>query len=224
MVRREGGIRHAPSNGGLARLREEGDGENSLLRARIMEATLVASGEKGYRYVTVQDVIDRYGGHRSQFYSHFPSKASCYAAAYEHEIVRRYAELHAEVRGSASLPEALAAILDGIGRFVVRQPMLARGLLLEVHVAGGPALLKRGEILGRLAEAMDAGRLEQRPSLPPLTATFLVSVIEAALLRALTRREPQEFAATAPELVRLVSDAYLGDANAARAPFELRTA
>jgi len=197
----------------LARLREAREGEITQLRERIMEAMLEACGERGYRSASVQDVIDRYGGHRQQFYAHFASKAECYAAAYELEIDRRYATL-AEVAGSAaSWRVGLRATLRELARFVCERPLLASGLLVEVHVAGGPALLKRMEVFERLTRAIDGARREtgSRHSPPPVTATFMVGTIEAAVVSSLTKGVPESFAAAVPELGRIVVAAYFGD-------------
>jgi AcrR family transcriptional regulator len=176
----------------------------------MMEAVLVVCGEKGYRNVTVQDVIDRYGGHRSQFYAHFASKARCYAAAYEFEAERRYAEIQDAARAAESWKERLTVVLEGVGRWASRQPMLARGLVVEVHVAGGSALAKRSELMDRLSRVIDGVRraTDTPHSPPPVTAAFMIGVIESSLTRALMRERPREFTAAAPELVGMVAGAF----------------
>ncbi len=188
-------------------------GEITRLRERIMEAALEACGERGYRDATVQDAIDRYGGYRYQFYKHFAGKAECYIAAYEFEVERRYAELQALAAAQPSWRRGLVAMLYGLADFLCEQPSLARGLLVEVHVAGGPALLKRLEVFERLTRAVDSARheTESRHSPPPVTATFMVGAIEAAVTSALTRAEPRDFADAVPELAHMVLAAYFGD-------------
>jgi AcrR family transcriptional regulator len=187
--------------------------ETTLLRERIMEAALETCGERGYRDATVQDVIDRYGGHRQQFYAHFASKKECYAAAYEFEVERLYATLRDLAQAEPSWHRGLAAILTGLAGFLCERPAFARGLLVEVHVAGGSALLKRLEVFERLTRAVDSARheTESRHSPPPVTATFMVGAIEAAVTSALTRAEPEDFSAAVPELAQMVLAAYFGD-------------
>jgi AcrR family transcriptional regulator len=188
-------------------------GEITRLRERIMEAALETCGERGYRDSTVQDAIDRYGGYRYQFYKHFAGKAECYVAAYEFEVERRYAELRAIAAAQPSWRRGLVAMLYGLADFLCERPSLARGLLVEVHVAGGPALLKRLEVFERLTRAVDGARheTESRHSPPPVTATFMVGAIEAAVTSALTRAEPRDFADAVPELAHMVLAAYFGD-------------
>jgi AcrR family transcriptional regulator len=207
----EGGAK--TPRGQLARMRAVRAGETTRLRERIMEAALEACGERGYRDATVQDTIDRYGGHRQQFYAHFANKAECYAAAYEFEVERLYAALQARAAAEPSWQQGLVAVLRGLAAFLRERPTFARGLLVEVHVAGGSALLKRLEVFERLTRAVDSARheTESRHSPPPVTATFMVGAIEAAVTSALTRAEPEDFSAAVPELAHMVLAAYFGD-------------
>jgi AcrR family transcriptional regulator len=197
----------------LARIRDAQTGEVTRLRERIMEAALEACGRHGYRDATVQNVIDLYGGHRQQFYKQFAGKAECYAAAYEFEVDRLHSALAARAAAEPSWHRGLVAILTGLAEFLCERPTFARGLLVEVHVASGPALLKRLEVFERLTRAVDSARheTESRHSPPPVTATFMVGAIEAAVTRALTRAEPEDFAAAVPELAHMILAAYFGD-------------
>lgn len=224
--KQSGGKSAAGPRGELARLRSLQVGQTSRLRERIMEAALEVCGERGYRDATVQDVIDRYGGYRHQFYRHFGSKAECYAAAYEVEVERRYAALAKLATRESSWGSGLVAVLRGLARFLGERPALARGLLVEVHIAGGPALLKRMEVFERLTHAIDSARREtgSRHSPPPVTATFMVGAVEAAVTSALVRFSPQEFTAAVPELAHMVLAAYFGDDAAGEELAALRAA
>jgi AcrR family transcriptional regulator len=199
--------------GELKRLRDGQVGQELEVRERIMEAILRACGERGYREVSVQDVIDRYGGYRVQFYKHFANKAECYAAAYETGTERLCAAVLGASRAERDWRRRLRAALDELARFVVAEPDLARGLIVDVHVAGGVALVKRQEVFDRLCCAVDTARREtdSRPSPPTITAAFMVGAIEAAVSSALVAREPQQFSQAVPELAQIVDAAYFGD-------------
>jgi AcrR family transcriptional regulator len=199
----------------LARLRGIQTAREAEAGRKIEEAMLIACGRGGYRNVTVAEVLELYGGYRSQFYRHFASKADCYAAAYESAIKQLCAALLDAAAAEPSWRAGLRAALRELSRFASGQPDLARGLLVEVHVAGGPALGKRGEALERLTRAVDSARRESHHSPPPITAAFMVSAIEAAVCQALVRGEPRRFRAAVPELVHLVVAAYF-DEEAAR--------
>jgi AcrR family transcriptional regulator len=183
------------------------------LRETIMAAMLRACGQWGYRGVTVQRLLDGYGGNRAQFYRQFASLDVCYLAAYEAETERLGAEILAAGAAGADWRSGLRAALDQLARFAAARPLVARALLIEVHLAGPAAADKRREMLERLSRAVDSARRENqsRHSPPPLTALFMVSAIEAAAVAALAAEEPHRFEEIVPELVEVVCAAYFGD-------------
>lgn len=204
--------------GELARIRDAEVEQKLEVRGRIMEAMLAACGDKGFREVSIQDVIDRYGGYRLQFYRHFANKADCYAAAYDAEIERLCGHI-LEAAPGRDWGERLRAGLDVVARFARERPDVARGLLVEVHVAGSPALAKRQEALKRLSRAVDSARRENeagRHSPPPITADFMIGAVESAVTSALMRGEPWAFSEAVPELAEMVIAAYFGEEGSTR--------
>ena len=197
----------------LARIREAAKGRHSEVRGQIMEAMLAACGELGYRKVSVRSVLARYDGYRVQFYREFGSKAECYATAYEAEAERLCGTLLGAAAAEPSWREGLRAALRELARFACERPTVARGILVEIHVAGEPALTKREELFERLTRAIDSARREtgSRHSPPPMTAPFMVSAIEASVCAALERGDPGSFAAAVPELAGMVVGAYFGE-------------
>ena len=105
------------------------------------------------------------------------------------------------------------AAIGVVTTLVSERPLIARALLIDVHLAGEPAGELRKEMFERLSRAIDSARreTESRHSPPPLTALFMVSAIEAAVVAALVRGDPDSFAESAPELEQLVLAAYFGD-------------
>jgi AcrR family transcriptional regulator len=196
----------------LARLSDLRERHEAQVALGIMEAMLEACGERGYREVSVQDVLDRSGASRRQFYNHFRSKAECYADAFEFEIERRCAALVDAASRERTWASAVVTSLRRMANLLETRPSLARGLLIEVHVAGGRALRKRAEVLARLAEALDRAREDPgvRHSPPPLTSAFMVGTIDAFVTRTLLRAAPQEFGAGMRELAEMVLSAYFG--------------
>jgi AcrR family transcriptional regulator len=197
----------------LERIRRQQIERDFDVREQIMDAALTACGEKGYRNASVQDLVDRYGGYRTQFYRHFASKADCYVAAYETAVERLCARVLGATKSAENWAERLRGALDELASFAIERPLLARGLLVEVHVAGGAALAKRNEVSDRLASALDLARREAGVSIapPPITAPFVVGTIEAAAISALAARDPKRFADSVPELAAIATRAYFGD-------------
>jgi AcrR family transcriptional regulator len=205
--------RSGTPQGELARIRESRDRRSEEVRASILEAMLEACGEKGYRRVAVQDVIDRYDGNRVQFYRHFANKADCYEAAYDSAVERLSSRIFDAAQAEGEWRLGLRAGLDALARFAEQEPLLARGLLVEVHVAGGGALRRRTAVSERFERAIDAGRREARRNHAPpsITARFMVGAIESAVSDALVAGQPGDFAAEVPELAHMVVSTYLGE-------------
>ena len=108
----------------------------------------------------------------------------------------------------------LRAALEELAEFVGERSDLAAGLLVESHVAGGPAGAKRAEVVERLTRAVDGARREtsaSRHSPPPITAGFIVSAIEESVVSALARGAPEDFAAAVPSLTWLAVYFYFGE-------------
>jgi AcrR family transcriptional regulator len=183
-------------------------------REEILAAMLEACGELGYRVVAVKDVYERYGGYRAEFYRHFANKAECYAAAYEAEIERLWRRLERACGAAGEWREGLGAALGELADFVGEHPRRAAGLLVESHVAEGPAGPKRAEVFERLTRAVDGARREtskSRHSPPPITASFIVSAIEESVVNALASGAPENFAAAVPSLIWLAVYFYFGE-------------
>lgn len=178
-----------------------------------METMLLACGEVGFRGITVETMVERYGGYRAQFYRHFANLSECYAAAYSWRAGGICDEILAAGAAATDWGAGLEQALSRLARFVGEQPLIARALLIDVHIAGEPALAKRKELFERLSSAIDTARreTESRHSPPPLTALFMLSAIEAAATAALMAGDPAAFVEAVPDLGQMILAAYFGD-------------
>jgi AcrR family transcriptional regulator len=196
----------------LEQLRDSQSQQTEALRAQVQEATLVVCGELGYREVAVQDVLERSGCSRVRFYRLFGGKADCYARAYATEAERVCEALLDAARAAESWRAGLRVALSELSRFVCEQPLLAKGLFVEVHSAGGPALAKHTEMIERLSRAFDGARRENesRHSPPPIAAEFMVCAIEESVVTALAKGTPDSFADAVPELAFFAVAPFFG--------------
>ncbi len=212
------GVRSGTPWGELERIEDERERRAEERTRTILEAMLEASGSRGYRRVSVQDVIDSYGGNRVHFYRHFRSKADCFACAYEAGIGQLSDRILRAAAAAGGWRPGVRAALDELAAFAAESPQLARGLVIEVQLAGGESAERRADALARLARALDRGREEPnaRRSPPAITAPFLVGAVEAALRGALERGGPRAFADAVPELSHLTVSTYLGAEEASR--------
>jgi AcrR family transcriptional regulator len=113
-------------------------------RARIVAALAAETVDKGYRAVTVADIVRRAGIARNTFYENFSSKEACFLAASEYaveEVRRRVVEASAAVDSwPARVNRGLAAFLG----YVAEEPELAHTCIVEA-LAAGPAAVERYE-------------------------------------------------------------------------------
>ena len=113
-------------------------------RARIIAALAEETVEKGYRAVTVADIVRRAGIARNTFYENFSSKEDCFLAASEFavkEALRRVVDAASRVDSwPARVNSGLAAFLH----YVSTEPALARTCIVEA-LSAGPAAVERYE-------------------------------------------------------------------------------
>ncbi|HEX4306521.1 MAG TPA: TetR/AcrR family transcriptional regulator [Solirubrobacterales bacterium] len=189
-------------------------------RAAIERSILELSGERGYANLTMAELLKRAGSNRSRFYATWTGKEDCFASAYG----RAAGELEDRLLGAGGTDvdwdTGLAAALVELADFTAESPELAVGLMGEVRVAGGPALRKHDQVLGRLTGALERGRREPRViAPPPATARFVLRAIEAAALRNVVRRT--RLVEDLPDLLFLALVYYRGPAAARRAAARL---
>jgi AcrR family transcriptional regulator len=198
----------------LSSLQGRIDERGRQVRARMQTAALEVSGEVGYCDLTVESILLRCGANRTLFYRTFADKAECYACAYAETSELLAAEL---LSAGADAPSWLAGFrqaLERLASFMEAEPLLARGLLAESRIAGPEPFAKRIEVFERLSRAIDCARretLESRHSPPPITASFILSAIEAVVLQSLTAADGVRFRQQIGTLVHLAGLFYFGD-------------
>ena len=194
-------------------------GDLNARNRRILElAALEASGETGYQNLTTEAIVTRAGLDSQAFHRHFATPSACYASAYAATVDELVVDLVGSARRPESWVDGMRAALGSIGRFLEAEPLLARGILLEVYAAGGAAVVKRDEVFERLSRAIDSARRETEPrhSPPPIAATLILSMIEAAASKWLRDDESAPFTEAIPHLLYLAVAFYFGREEAER--------
>lgn len=176
-------------------------------RARLLEAVLDLVGERGYSGVTLADLRAATGLDRRRFHAHFADLGECFAAAHA-AAVAPLEEALAVATTQPDLALALRAILGVLADFIEARPRVARAVLREVYVAGGPALAAHDEVWERLSDALAGVCRETRKprhSPPPVSASFMVGAIEELVRISLADARPgADLRTMAPELVRVL--------------------
>jgi AcrR family transcriptional regulator len=186
-------------------------------RARIITALAEEVSEKGYRAMTVADVVKRAGVARNTFYENFDSKEGCFLAAQENAMSEALSRVVEAAGMAASWPRRIKAGLTAFLAYVEEEPALARTCMVEA-LAAGPAPLERYEesrqaflSLFRLGRGVSP----YGGDLPETLEEALVGGVFWILYQRLSASSPEAIPGLLPELVEFVLTPYLG-AEAAR--------
>lgn len=179
--------------------------------ALLMEAMLVACGEIGYREVEPDRLYS--GDELTLFRELFASKESCFAGAYAARAQRLDRLLAIAGEEGRVGGELLEVALTGLGRFIATHTMAARGVLVEVHVAGAGASRERARFLHASAKRLDGAFGETGPQ-GSGTGYFLVTMIESVAGLCCLSHDPEYFLSAVPELAAMVEEAYAGSPGA----------
>jgi AcrR family transcriptional regulator len=113
-------------------------------RARIIAALAEETVEKGYRAVTVADIVRRAGIARNTFYENFSSKEDCFLAACDFAVDEALSRVVDAGGKFDAWPAMVRAGLGAFLHYVASEPALARTCIVEA-LSGGPAAVERYE-------------------------------------------------------------------------------
>jgi AcrR family transcriptional regulator len=194
-------------------------------RARIIAALAEETVEKGYRSVTVADIVRRAGIARNTFYENFSSKEDCFLAASEfavEEALQRVTEAASKVDSwPARVNVGLAAFLH----YAATEPALARTCIVEA-LSAGPAAVERYEsAIQAFVPFLRMGRTvsPRGEELPETLEETIVGGVFWILYQRIVMGQLEEIEALLPELVEFSLTPYLGAEAARRAATEVPT-
>jgi AcrR family transcriptional regulator len=127
-------------------------------RARIVAALAEETVSRGYRAITVSDIVRRAGIARNTFYENFGSKEECFLAAQDlavEEALRRVVEA---AGASKSWPRQVDAGIAAFLGYVAEEPALARTCIVEALSAGDDALARYERSLQAFGPLFRVGR------------------------------------------------------------------
>ena len=188
-------------------------------RARIISALAQEIVSRGYRGVTVADIVRRAGIARNTFYDNFSSKEDCFLAAQDfavEEALRRVVEAAAKVETWQGRVDAgLAAFLS----YVASEPALARTCMVEALSAGPAALARYEESLQAFIPLFRIGR-KMSPHGEDLPATLEETIIGGVfwiIYQRIILGETEQIEELLPQLVEFALTPYVGAEAAKRA-------
>jgi AcrR family transcriptional regulator len=191
-------------------------------RARIISALAEETAEKGYRAVTVADIVRRAGIARNTFYENFSSKEACFLAANEfavEEALRRVTAAGAEVD---SWPARVTSGVYAFLHYVAGEPALARTCIVEA-LSAGPAAIERYErSIQAFVQLFRLGRKvsPHGEALPDTLEETIVGGLFWIIYQRIVMGETERIEELQPELVEFALTPYLGAEAAKRAANE----
>jgi len=187
-------------------------------RARIINALAAETAEKGYRAVTVADIVRRAGIARNTFYDNFSSKQDCFLAALDYaleEALRRIVDAATEVDSWQNRVRAgLAAFLG----YVASDPPLARTCIVESLSAGPESLARYEESLQAFLPLLRIGRKvsPHGDELPATLEEAIAGGIFWIIYQRIIQNETEQIEELLPELVEFALTPYIGAEAAKR--------
>jgi AcrR family transcriptional regulator len=192
-------------------------------RARIVTALAEETMERGYRAVTVADIVRRAGIARNTFYDNFASKEDCFLATQDfavEESLRRVVDAATEEEGwEARLAAGLGAFL----KYVAGEPALARTCIVEALSAGPAAQERYEQSMQAFIPLLRIGR-EDSPfgdELPDTLEETIVGGIFWVIYQRIVQGETEQIEALLPDLVDFALTPYIGAESAQRATARL---
>ncbi|MCW2981736.1 MAG: transcriptional regulator, TetR family [Solirubrobacterales bacterium] len=179
--------------------------------------------EKGYRAVTVADIVRRAGIARNTFYDNFSSKEDCFLATQDfavEESLRRVVDAAAEEEGwEARLAAGLGAFL----KYVASEPALARTCIVEALSAGDAAQERYEQSLQAFIPLLQLGR-EDSPfagDLPETLEETIIGGIFWVIYQRIVQGQTEQIESLLPDLVDFALTPYIGAESAQRATARL---
>jgi AcrR family transcriptional regulator len=188
-------------------------------RERILTATVELIAERGYRAVTVADIVKRAAIARLKFYENFSSKQDCFLAAYDaglQEASRRVGEACEEP--GTSFPERVAAGIAALLDYVAAEPALARACFVEAPSLGAAMQGRREQALAGFAPLLRGARQEAgEAELPESVEESVFDGLYWLIYDAILAGAPERVEELRPQLVEFALLPFLGAAAAADA-------
>ena len=184
---------------------------------RIINALAQEVSERGYRAVTVADIVKRAKIARNTFYENFSSKEECFLAAQKFAMATALEEVVKAAGEIDEWPRRVEAGLAAFLAFVAREPALARTCMVEALAAGPAAVQSYEESLQSFVSLFRLGR-DVSPNgrkLPETLEEALIGGVFWILYQRLLLSEAERVEGLLPELVEFTLTPYLG-AGAAR--------
>jgi AcrR family transcriptional regulator len=195
-----------------------GTGDTGAERDLLIAAIAKAASERGYKDMTVAQVLHNAGVPRATFEAHFESKEQALVAAQDSFLDRLWLEVRGACHGPVEWPLKVRAALAAVLAFLAEASPLARVFAVEASAASLAAAERQFTAFDQFASLLSVGRRHypQKEALPLVTERALVGGVASIVYGDLLAEEPQALIEREPELVELLLMPYLGQDEARR--------
>jgi len=185
-------------------------------RLRIISALAIETSEKGYRGVTVADIVKRAAIARNTFYENFRSKEDCFLAVQEYAMSSALERVVATAGEPESWPQRVRAGLTAFLDYVADEPDLARTCMVEALSAGPAAVKHYEESQQTFVSLFRLGRdvSPHGSDLPETLEEAIIGGVFWIVYQRLAVSEAGSVPALLPELVEFSLTPYLGSERA----------
>jgi AcrR family transcriptional regulator len=188
-------------------------------RERILTAVVELVAERGYRAVTVADIVKRAAIARLKFYENFGSKQDCFLAAFDAGLEEATGRVGEAVDSAGdSFPDRVRAGITALLDLFSERPALARACVLEAPSLGAAMGDRRQRGLAAFAPLL-AGAREGggEAELPGSVEESVFDGLYWLLYDAILTGTPERVEELRPQLVEFALLPFLGAAAAASA-------
>jgi len=186
-------------------------------RRRITSALAEEVATKGYREVTVADIVKRAAIARNTFYENFSSKEECFLATQRLAMSTALDRVVEAAGDIDSWPLRVEAGLRAFLGYVAEEPALARTCMVEALTAGPASVEYYEESLQSFVSLFRLGRdvSPRGEDLPRTLEEAIIGGVFWIIYQRLVAGEIDRIEALLPELVEFALTPYVG-ADAAR--------
>jgi len=182
-----------------------------------MAAAAEVVSERGYRQVSVADIVKRAATARSRFYENFSSKEDCFFALYD-EAAEGALKAVADACGQApgAFPERVRAGIAALLEFIEADRVRASACVVEGPAVGPPITERFERLISDFAALLRGGREgDEADELPATVEETVVGGLYWLLYYALMEERPKRLKSMRGQLAEFSLIPFVG-AEAAR--------
>jgi AcrR family transcriptional regulator len=186
-------------------------------RERLLSAVVHVARRTGYSGLTIREVIGAAGVSRKTFYELFEDKNDVFLAAYDHVVGRLAEGVTASTARGGSWPEQVSLGLATLLERLASDPAVAHLCIVEVLVAGPPALTRRAAALEAFRRFLEPGygHAPEGVLLPALAAETAIGGVYEVIYGYVLQNRTEELPSVHPDLLHTVLLPFLGLRRAA---------